>query len=71
MIVKVQLPIISTVKKPLAIVYNKDRSYNVLMEITEDLLLSMNGKLKEFFFAEYDKENNNTVLDRVAPWQDW
>lgn len=41
------------------------------MEITDDLLAVMGGDIKRFFHAEYDAENNKTMLGEVAPWQEW
>ncbi len=71
MIVKVQVPLRTNYEEPLALVYNRDRSYQVFMQITEDLKIAMDGHYKKFFYAHYDKENNHTVLDKAAPWQQW
>lgn len=71
MIVKVQIPLATNSKEALALVYNKDRSYEVFMEITDELLKSMGREYKKFFYAHYDRKNNLTVLDREALWQEW
>ena len=70
-IVKVQIPIICSPGNYYALVYNKSRSYEVYMEITKEVLKVMKKEYKKFFYASYDKKNNNTVLINEAPWQEW
>lgn len=71
MIVKVQIPLKSLLKFPKAMVYNQDRTFDVFMEITDELLKVMGDEVKMFFHADYDGETHNTILGNVAPWQDW
>ena len=75
-IVKVQIPIMTNDVRfgtfhLEALVYNKSREYEVYMDVTKELHKEMNGSPKKFFYAHYDEENNNTVLEGEAPWQEW
>ena len=70
-IVKVQLPLMSNDPQPLALVYNRSRSYDVDMIVSKALIKAMKGQPKKFWYAHYDPETNNTVLEREAPVQNW
>lgn len=71
MIVKVQIPVVTNDPNAMALVYNEDRSFDVFMPITKDLKKAMGDNKKQYFHAEYDKKNNNTILKGKAPWQSW
>ncbi len=71
MIIKVQTPIASTEMDPMAMAYNKDRTFSVFMPITPELRKEMHGTPKQYFYAHYDRKNNKTMLDGKAEWQDW
>jgi len=49
-IVKVQLPLYSTMK-PQALVYDKDKKYQILVPITPQLLITVKGEVKSYFYA--------------------
>ena len=70
-IVKVQIPIVYSPNNYYALVYNKSRKFEVELEITKELLKVMKEEHKKFFYANYDKKNNNTILINEAPWQEW
>lgn len=71
MIVKVQMPLATNEEEPLALVYNKDRSYRVFMRITPELEKAMGDRAKVYFKAHYDRENHNTVLGEEMELQRW
>lgn len=51
MIVKVQIPIVSTKENPPAFIYNEDRSYVAKAEITDELMEVFGNQEKLFFNA--------------------
>lgn len=71
LLLKVQLPLLANHDDNLALAYNEDGSYDVFMRITPELVKHMRGELKRFFYAHYDRKNNNTVLEDDAEWQHW
>jgi len=56
MIVKVQMPITSNHKNAKALVYNKDGSFECMLNIDAGLRKLMNGRYKAFFSANVDQE---------------
>ncbi len=70
-IVKVQVPLATNADEPLALVYDENRTFDVYMRITDGLLEVMKGRPKAFFYATYDKKNNNTIIGKEAKWQNW
>jgi len=68
-IFKVQTVIESNMENPPAMVYNRDRSKEFFLPVTEDLRKLMNGKPKKFFSCHI--EEKNLVIDFEAPWQSW
>lgn len=69
-IVKVQMPLFTTEKEPLALVYDAEARIPPTMVPVKDLAgLFGRGEVKKFFYAE--------VVDGVlkiggpAPWQEW
>lgn len=71
MIVKVQVPLATNEKKPLALVYNEDRSIQFQMPVSAELLDKMEGRPKAFFRGVYNEEEQTFGLHEEAPWQDW
>lgn len=71
MIVKVQIPLAGSDPQAMseAFVYNRDRSIEAMLPITEELLVVMDGEYKAFFEAHM--EGTNLLLDGPAPWQEW
>lgn len=68
-ILKIQLPISSNEPEPMALVYNKDRSFETFLRVTPALETLMDGQLKAYFRCEYD-DTDITVLREVGP-RDW
>jgi hypothetical protein len=70
-IVKVQVPISSSLpeNEQLALIYNKDRSWEVMPPITDDIKRLMNGRAKVFFFVMLESNRLNFV--REMPDQGW
>ena len=70
MIVKVQMPIITTEKYLVCLIYNEDRSVLAEMSVTKELKKEMKGELKKYFNAHTDKKKF-IILDEEAPEQSW
>jgi len=68
-IFKIQIPIAGNAK-PMALVYNGDRSVEVYIPITEDFIKMMGDKKKSFFYGFVD-EDKTFHVEKEAPWQDW
>lgn len=68
-IIKLQLPLMSTHDEPLALIYNKDRSVEEMLPVTDDVRKLMKGRYKAFFHAEI--VNDKIVIDKEAKWQSW
>jgi hypothetical protein len=68
-IVKVQRPVATNLGHDLAMVYNRDRSLEVMLPMSGDLKRAMGEEFKQFWYAYH----RGTVLhlDRLAPWQEW
>lgn len=71
MIVKIQTPISSNVppEQRAALVYNKDRSKEFPISISDELIQAMKGRPKAFFNVHF--EGANMIIDSEAPWQKW
>lgn len=71
LIVKVQIPLESTIEiNPPCLVYNEDRSINVLLPITPDVLRLMAGYPKKYFEAVIRPDNQLELMKEVGP-QPW
>jgi hypothetical protein len=72
-IVKVQVPLVSNVKHPLALVYSQDRHILKQLVCSAEILEIMKGRPKIFCYAEKEKgkDGNVLVLTGEAPWQTW
>jgi hypothetical protein len=70
-VVKIQLPLVtnSSEFQSQALVYNKDKSVNGLVNITEDLLISMSGRVKAYF--EVNVDANGLSVIREVDGQEW
>lgn len=66
-IFKVQVPLAGN--EPSALVYNRDRSTQLMLPITPALMDFMAGAPKKFVYARIVDEN--LVIDLEAPWQEW
>src|SRR5690349_22919079 len=76
MIVKVQIPIVTSEPKPMVLVYNEDRSVQDMFPYTAQLRRTLRGKLKSFWYAHLipNREPRGTFtvsLDAPAPRQEW
>jgi hypothetical protein len=69
LIVKVQLPLVTTDPDPYALVYDRSRELQAMVPVTPELLAGMGGEVKCFFYAEVS--DDGLTLDRQAPFQDW
>jgi len=65
-IFKVQVPLYGD---PKALIYNEDDTIRFFAPITDDLLQSMDGQPKAFFYGFV--ANNSFHIKKEAPWQDW
>jgi hypothetical protein len=70
-IVKVQLPLAGSVGGLfLALVYDRDRQVDTLLDITDSLKKLMGEDVKAFFYADVDSQGGIKLGTR-APWQTW
>lgn len=67
---KVQVPLVTN-HKPLALVYNKDRSIQSQIPIDKTIKKLMGNDLKLFFHGTYDDKTEELTLGKRAPWQEW
>jgi hypothetical protein len=67
-IFKIQLPISSNEAEPMALIYNKDRSEEMLLEASK-VAPAVAGELKSFWYGLI--EGKTLVILTKAPWQDW
>lgn len=68
-IVKVQVPM-ATNETPMALIYNKDRSFQATAPINADIKRQMRGRFKAFFYAMV-KGKDFYLGENEAPWQEW
>lgn len=68
MIVKVQLPL-NDDGEPLALIYDRGRTFEGLVPLNEGVLRVMNGRPKAFFKAKI--VGKQIELLEEAPWQTW
>lgn len=66
MIVKVQLPLSSTLASPPALVYSKDRKCMMKWQVNDELKQKMNGKVKAYFNTKKNDKGRLVLLDEVA-----
>jgi phage-related protein len=72
MIVKLQTPIVTSETKPLALMYNEDRSYEVFLPMDfEEIKTWMNGRFKAFFEIELGFEEYGFTITREVEDQGW
>lgn len=71
MIVKVQMSLATTEKKPQVLVYNEDRSVTWQGDSTEDFVDLLDGETKGFFEAKIRTTDGFIEIDGPADWQDW
>ena len=64
MIVKIQLPLMTTMDHPMALIYNNDRSFQEQIPVTQELKDAMDGDVKAYFRVEI-KEGDLHLLERV------
>ena len=70
-VVKVQLPLSSNNRDAGALVYNKDRTFEALISIDDELVQGMEGRAKKFFEARLGDDGESLVLVGDAPEQEW
>jgi hypothetical protein len=70
-VVKVQLPLASSEKTPMALVYNEDKTLLVTIAVTQELIAKFRGKLKIYANASYDRESEKLNLLEVLADQPW
>lgn len=71
MIVKVQVPIMSTDPSMPAMIYNKDRKVMVQMPMSPEIRKMMGNDLKRYFRAKVNEQTKALeFFERVSP-QDW
>ncbi len=75
-IVKVQLPVVTSEPSPMCLVYNEDRSVLNQFPVSAAVKNLLRGKLKSFWHAHLipDPKKKGAFLvslDRKAPWQEW
>lgn len=76
LIVKVQLPVVSTDAAPHALIYSRSRSVQCEVPVTGKVRKALQGKLKSFWYARLvpDPKKSGAFLvslDRIAPRQEW
>lgn len=64
-IVKVQRPLFTFSKVEEVLIYNADRSVEVFVDMTEDLLERMDDSFKEYFY--YTIEDGILILGKKVP----
>lgn len=69
MIIKIQLPLSSNTDEPEALVYDEKHEIDTFMPISKELLKRMGGNIKKFFYAHLEDEE--VIIDKDAPWQEW
>lgn len=72
MIVKVQVPLASNIPRDewRALIYNRDRSFEMEMPITDDIITYLKGRPKAYFHINL-REGNPLFIESEAPWQNW
>lgn len=69
MILKVQLPLLTTEKLNTVLVYNKSRSVMAQLPEPKGLRKAMKGEPKAFFKGH--TKDGFIYLDEITSWQDW
>ena len=68
-IVKVQLPLMTTSKQAICLVYDEEKTFIDELPEPKGLRKWMRGEHKKFFYAHI--QDRMIVLDKSAPWQSW
>lgn len=76
MIVKVQLPLVTSSPQITVLVYNRSRSVLCEFPITTPVRKALQGKVKSFWYAHLIPDPQKAgaflvSLDQIAPWQSW
>lgn len=71
MIVKVQLPLISSEKDPEAMIYDRNRAHVGQIPITAELTKAMGKDVKAFFRATYNNKTGIINLYERVPDKNW
>jgi hypothetical protein len=69
-LVKIQIPTMSTLQHAPAFVYDEKKAFRTFLHVTPELSKKMKGRLKAYFWAECDSKNK-VVLGDEAPLQSW
>lgn len=70
MIVKVQVPLMSNIAKPMALVYDEEQKFRCFVDVSAELLKTMDGRPKAYFIASIDDDGMLILGDEVEarPW---
>ena len=68
-IFKIQLPLASNVRNPKALIYNKTRTKQGDVPVTDALKILMDDSCKKYFYAKFI--NGQILLHSEAPEQNW
>ena len=69
MVVKIQLPLVSSEAEPKALIYNEDQSLHTMMPVSDLLRTVIGDELKAFF--EVTIKDGNLVLEERLEGQGW
>lgn len=70
-IFKVQVSLIGSSPTKMVLAYNKDRSLQTEVPLTEDIKEMMGDFAKKFYYGTVVDDNIVLEGDEEAPWQDW
>lgn len=70
MIIKIQRPLNTTERVPQALIYDKSRSIQVMIDLDVVAHLFLNGEVKVYHYARLNKEKK-LVIGTRAPFQPW
>ncbi len=76
MIVKVQVPIVSSEPRPMVLIYDQRRTVEQLLPLSRAVKRALAGDLKSFWYAHTIPDPSVprgvvVSLDARAPWQEW
>jgi hypothetical protein len=70
MIIKIQIPVVSSQPHARALVYNKDRSINFMMPLPPAIKKRM-GKDKKAYFEATITGDNIELHEKISRWPNW
>lgn len=69
-IFKIQIPIQSSMENAPALVYNEDRSTEIMIAVTDEIRKVCGENKKAYVNATIVNDNSILIVNK-APWQDW